>query len=197
MVPWPILGFCDTSICAQTPMGYFRLAVGTCNKGCHIVFGPLGFLKGPLLETFRFSTISKVEYYTTIGNNMIVFQGGMTSLFNKRVHGGEIALRFWFGFEKYIHVNRAGLVQEGRYPESWCRKAMSLIDGHIKTEFPTMRRRWTTGGDDRFWIVATKSMEVRCLQKAFFSMKGWNHRFWQTKFYWDALNKSQVATFLW
>ena len=78
----------------------------------------LEFPKGPLLETFRFSTISKVEYNTTIGNNMIVFQGGMTSLFNKRVHGGEIALRSWFGFEKYIHVNCAGLVQEGRYPES-------------------------------------------------------------------------------
>jgi hypothetical protein len=57
-------------------------------------------------------------YDTTAGKNTIVFHGGTTSMHNKRIHGGEIALRSWFGFRKYIHVNCAGLAEEGRYPET-------------------------------------------------------------------------------
>lgn len=78
----------------------------------------LDFPKGPLMETLQFSTISKVIYDTTIWDDMIVFHTGTTSLHNKRIHGGEIALRSWLGFSKHIHVNCAGLVQEGRYPEN-------------------------------------------------------------------------------
>ena len=73
---------------------------------------------GKILETLRYRTISKVDYQTTLGDNMIVFLNGTTSYHNKRVHGGEIELRSWLGFTKYMHVNCAGYVEEGRFPES-------------------------------------------------------------------------------
>ena len=78
----------------------------------------LEFPKGPLLETLQFGTLSNVMYDTTFGHDMVVFHNGTTSLFNKRIHGGEIELRSWSGFSKFIHVNCAGLAQEGRYPEN-------------------------------------------------------------------------------
>ncbi len=62
--------------------------------------------------------IAKVDYDTTIGNNMIVFTWRGTTEHNKRIHGGEIMLRFILGFRRYIHVNYTGLVKEGRYPEN-------------------------------------------------------------------------------
>ena len=77
----------------------------------------LGFPNGPMLETLQFSTLSEIMYDTTIGKDMIVFLNGTTSFHNKRVHGGEIVLKSWLGFSKHIHVNCAGLSQEGRYPE--------------------------------------------------------------------------------
>ena len=76
------------------------------------------FPDGPLIESLRFSTISKVMYDTTVGKNMIVYHTGTTSMHNKRVHGGEIVLRSWLGFSRHIHVNCAGLAQEGRYPDN-------------------------------------------------------------------------------
>jgi len=78
----------------------------------------LEFPDGPLIESLRFSTISKVMYDTTVGKNMIVYHTGTTSMHNQHIHGGEIALKSWLGFSKYIHVNCAGLAQEGRYPEN-------------------------------------------------------------------------------
>jgi hypothetical protein len=78
----------------------------------------LEFPDGPLLETLQFSTISKVMYDTTIGKDMIVFHAGTTSMHNKRIHGGEIVLKSWLGFSRHIHVNCAGLAEEGRYPET-------------------------------------------------------------------------------
>ena len=78
----------------------------------------LEFPDGPLLETLQFSTISKVMYDTTIGKDMIVFHAGTTSMHNKQIHGGEIVLKSLLGFSKHIHVNCAGLAQEGRYPET-------------------------------------------------------------------------------
>ena len=77
----------------------------------------IDFGTGDLIETKNHPTISDVSYETKIGKNIIVFHRGTTELFNKRVHGGEIALRSWLGFEKYIHLNCAGFVSEGRYPE--------------------------------------------------------------------------------
>jgi hypothetical protein len=61
--------------------------------------------------------IAKVDYDTTMGNDMIIFTWRGTAAHNKRVHGGEIMLKSLLGFRKYIHVNCNGLVTEGRYPE--------------------------------------------------------------------------------
>lgn len=69
------------------------------------------------LDSMKFSTLNDVMYDTKLGQDTIVFQGGTTNRFNTRIHGGEISLRSWLGFTKYIHVNCAGYVREGRYPE--------------------------------------------------------------------------------
>ena len=61
--------------------------------------------------------IARVDYDTTMGNGMIVYNWQGTAAFNKRVHGGEIMLRSWLGFRRYIHVNCNGMVREGRYPK--------------------------------------------------------------------------------
>lgn len=47
---------------------------------------------------------------------MIVYTGVGTSGHNIEEHGGDLILRSWFGFRKYIAVNCNGLVTEGRYP---------------------------------------------------------------------------------
>jgi hypothetical protein len=62
-------------------------------------------------------TIAKVDYDTTMGKGMIIYDWRGTAAHNKRVHGGEIMLRSLLGFRRYIHVNCTGLVTEGRYPE--------------------------------------------------------------------------------
>ena len=61
-------------------------------------------------------TIARVDYDTTMGNDMIVFTWRGTAEHNKKVHGGEIMLKSLLGLRKYIHVNCNGLVTEGRYP---------------------------------------------------------------------------------
>jgi len=70
------------------------------------------------LDAMKFSTLNNVMYDTNLGKNMIIFQNGVTNEFNTRIHGGEISLRSWFGFTKYIHVNCAGYTSEGRYPKN-------------------------------------------------------------------------------
>jgi len=65
----------------------------------------------------RIPMISRVDYDTVMGNNMIVYTPRGTSAHNRRVHGGEIMLKSLLGFRKYIHVNCNGMVTEGRYPE--------------------------------------------------------------------------------
>ena len=72
---------------------------------------------GQEVDSFEISTLNNVHYDTKLGKNMIVFDKGTTERFNIRIHGGEISLRSWFGFRKYIHINCAGYVREGRYPE--------------------------------------------------------------------------------
>ena len=69
------------------------------------------------VDSFQISTLNEVHYDTKLGKNMIVFDRGTTERFNIRIHGGELSLRSWFGFRKYIHINCAGYVREGRYPE--------------------------------------------------------------------------------
>lgn len=68
-------------------------------------------IKGSILVP----TLYRVNYNTTIGPNMIVFNGHGTSDFNIRIHGGTIKLKSWF-WEKSIHVNCTGLAREGPYP---------------------------------------------------------------------------------
>jgi hypothetical protein len=60
--------------------------------------------------------LADVNYNTTLGDDMIVFDGHGTSEYNKRVHGGDLRLKSWFGFRKNIAVNCTGLVTEGLYP---------------------------------------------------------------------------------
>ena len=68
--------------------------------------------------TVTIPTISRVDYNTTLGDNMVVFgYMGTTERYNKRIHGGEIMLKSFLGFKRYIHVNCNGFVRDGRYPE--------------------------------------------------------------------------------
>ncbi len=74
-------------------------------------------LHDKVIDSVHISTLQQVNYDTTLGNNMIIFQGGVTSGYNLREHGGDIRLESFLGFRKNIAVNCAGLVQEGIYPE--------------------------------------------------------------------------------
>ena len=66
--------------------------------------------------TTTIPSITRVDYDTTLGKDMIIFTWRGTEQYNKRGHGGEIMLRSVLGFRRYIHVNCTGLVKEGRYP---------------------------------------------------------------------------------
>ena len=72
---------------------------------------------GKSKEIMQIPTLKEVRYDTKLGKNMIVFERGTTDRFNTRIHGGEILLRSWLGFGKNIHVNCAGYIREGGYPE--------------------------------------------------------------------------------
>jgi hypothetical protein len=73
--------------------------------------------KNSKFTTTTIPMIERVEYDTTLGKDMIVYDWQGTSAYNKREHGGEIMLRSLLGFRRYIHVNCNGVVREGRYPE--------------------------------------------------------------------------------
>jgi hypothetical protein len=64
--------------------------------------------------------LDQVNYDTTLGDDMIVFYKQGTGKYNKRVHGGDIQLKSWFGFQRNIVVRCTGLVMEGVYPEMGC-----------------------------------------------------------------------------
>jgi hypothetical protein len=70
-----------------------------------------------ILNQVRIPRLYQVEYDSTFGEDLIVFSKYGTSEHNVRIHGGQITLRSWLGFERYIHVNCAGYVREGRYPD--------------------------------------------------------------------------------
>lgn len=71
---------------------------------------------GKVTGSLYIPTLHQVNYDTTLGDNMIVFNGHGTSEYNKREHGGDLRLKSWLGFRKNIAVNCTGLVTEGRYP---------------------------------------------------------------------------------
>ena len=68
-------------------------------------------------KTLKVQTLHKVNYDTTLGKGIIVFTGIGTSPYNLKVHGGDLVLKAWFGFKKYIWVNCTGFAKEGRYPD--------------------------------------------------------------------------------
>ncbi len=72
---------------------------------------------GVVIKTLNVPTLSLINYDSTIGKDLIVFTEKGTSPYNVRVHGGDMALKSWFGFKKHIAVNCTGLVSEGKYPE--------------------------------------------------------------------------------
>lgn len=71
---------------------------------------------GMVIKSLNVPTLDEVNYDTTLGSDMILFSGRGTSEYNKREHGGDLRLKSWLGFKKYIAVNCTGLVTEGVYP---------------------------------------------------------------------------------
>ena len=71
---------------------------------------------GLVIKALTIPTLEKVNYNTTLGENMIVFDGHGTADHNKKIHGGDLRLKSWFGFRRNIAVNCTGLVTEGVYP---------------------------------------------------------------------------------
>lgn len=71
---------------------------------------------GAVITTLAVPTLDQVNYDTTLGKDMIVFDDKGTGEFNKRVHSGDIRLKLWLGFRKNIVVRCTGLVMEGVYP---------------------------------------------------------------------------------
>ncbi len=71
---------------------------------------------GEVISGLNIPTLAEVNYNTTLGDDMIVFDGHGTGDHNKRVHVGDLRLKSWLGFRKNIAVNCTGLVTEGLYP---------------------------------------------------------------------------------
>ena len=67
--------------------------------------------------TLKVQTLNKVNYSTTLSKGIIIFTGIGTSPYNQKVHGGDLILKSWLGFKKYIWVNCTGFAKEGRYPD--------------------------------------------------------------------------------
>jgi hypothetical protein len=72
---------------------------------------------GAVIRSLRIPTLDRVNYDTTLGENMIVFYDRGTGKYNKRIHGGDIRLKSWLGFRKNIVVRCTGLAMEGVYPD--------------------------------------------------------------------------------
>ena len=122
------------------------------------------------IEDKKYPTISDVSYDTKIGKNMIVFHRGTTELFNERVHGGEIALKSWFGFKKYIHVNCAGkltpsLLLKVSHPINLSNWEVCTIMAVLAPRKPTKRGnniwRGSRTGDDYFAMILKSNSLAR------------------------------------
>ena len=71
---------------------------------------------GKIIKSLNVPTLDEVNYATTLGDKMIVFDGHGTADHNIKIHGGDVRLKSWLGFRKNIAVNCTGLVTEGVYP---------------------------------------------------------------------------------
>ena len=74
-------------------------------------------ISGNLIQALHVPTLSAVNYDTKLGKDMIVFTSRGTDPYNIKIHGGDMTLRSWFGFQKYLAVNCTGFVSEGLYPD--------------------------------------------------------------------------------
>jgi hypothetical protein len=68
---------------------------------------------GVKVASLKVPSLIRVNYNTTIGENMIVYTEKGTNRYNKQLHGGDITLRSFLGFKRGIWVNCTGLAQEG------------------------------------------------------------------------------------
>ena len=99
-----------------------RLYAAETDKNMAVRFGDKNITVNELgsdeqYNTLKVQTLSKVNYDTTLGKGIIVFTGIGTSQYNLKIHGGDLMLKSWFGFKKYIWVNCTGFAKEGQYPD--------------------------------------------------------------------------------
>ncbi|MDS4058453.1 MAG: hypothetical protein RKP73_07765 [Candidatus Contendobacter sp.] len=70
---------------------------------------------GDVLESLVLVTLNEVRYQTTQGDRRIVFGPvGSTSSYNVHLHGGDVTLRAWTGFERSLWVHCTGGITQGR-----------------------------------------------------------------------------------
>ncbi len=74
---------------------------------------------GDVLESLFLTTLDEVCYQTTQGKRWIIFGAdGSTSSYNLHLHGGDITLKSWTGYERSLWVHCTGGVTSGRN-EDW------------------------------------------------------------------------------
>jgi hypothetical protein len=76
-------------------------------------------LNNDVMESLFLTTLEEVRYQTTQGDGRIVFSaGGSTSPYNIHLHGGDVTLKSWTGYERTLWVHCSGGVTQGRN-EDW------------------------------------------------------------------------------
>lgn len=75
---------------------------------------------GDVMESRFLTTLEEVRYQTTQGDGRIVFSagGGQTSPYNVHLHGGDVTLKSWTGYQRSLWVHCTGGVTSGRN-EDW------------------------------------------------------------------------------
>lgn len=74
---------------------------------------------GDVMESLFLTTLEEVRYQTTQGDRCIVFSaGGPTSPYNIHLHGGDMTLKSWTGYQRSLWVHCSGGVTTGRN-EDW------------------------------------------------------------------------------
>lgn len=99
------------SVWMETGVNNTQLIVKFGKERIDVSFGDTGNIYAAL----DVPTLHKVNYDTTLGENMIVYTGVGTARHNMRSAGGGFTLRSWLGIDKDITVNGNGLALEGRH----------------------------------------------------------------------------------
>ncbi|MBK8754739.1 MAG: hypothetical protein IPL99_25255 [Candidatus Competibacteraceae bacterium] len=72
-------------------------------------------LAGDGIESLFLTSLEEVRYQTTQGDQQIIFSaGGPTSPYNIHLHGGDVTLKSWTGYERSLWVHCSGGVTQGR-----------------------------------------------------------------------------------